>query len=90
MTLAAVAGISAGTIDFVSFYPYIKSIIKGKTKPNRASFAIWAAVGTVILLSSFSAGARDTLWFVLSYTILGFIVLVCLSSMELVVLIVLI
>src|SRR5579863_7747282 len=76
MSLALTAGLTAGVVDAISFYPYIRSILKGETKPNRASFAIWAAVGTVIVLSYFSAGARTTIWLPLTYALLGYIVFI--------------
>lgn len=74
MSIAPIAGVSAGVLDFFAFLPYIRSILRHETKPNRATFTIWTVVSTVILLSYFSAGARDTIWFVLVYSIMQYIV----------------
>jgi hypothetical protein len=74
MSVAAAAGVTAGIIDFVSFIPYILSILKGKTKPSRTSFGIWSVVSTTLLASYFASGARNTIWFILSYTIMQFVV----------------
>jgi len=70
MTYAVVFGISAGIIDLISFYPYIRSILRGETKPQRAAFAIWSLVGILTLFSYFASGARDTIWLVLVYSVM--------------------
>lgn len=68
-------GIVAGLIDFISFAPYIRSIVKGQTKPERASFAIWTTSSLLLLASYFASGARDTIWFLLSYSVMQVVVL---------------
>ena len=34
----------AMVLTFVAFYPYIRAILKGKTRPHVFSWFIWAAV----------------------------------------------
>jgi len=63
LTIQFVLGILAGALSFIAYIPYISSILKGKTKPNRASWWIWAAVGWIIFASYFSVGARSTIWY---------------------------
>ena len=70
----ALIGKLAGVIAAGAFVPYIISILKGKTKPQRATFAIWSAVSIVGLVSYIASGATDTIWVIWAYTILGFIV----------------
>jgi hypothetical protein len=70
----ALFGIIAAVIDVIAFVPYIRGILAGQTKPNRASFGIWTVVSTVTLLSYFASGARDTIWFLAAYTIGQYIV----------------
>ncbi len=51
-------------------FPYVRSIIKTKkegeerTELNRASWLIWAAIGIINLFAYFSAGEKETIWFV--------------------------
>lgn len=68
-------GQAAGIVAFVAFIPYILSILRKETKPNRATFAIWSMVNVVILLSYLASGARDTIWVAFVYTICQLIVL---------------
>lgn len=62
-------GILAGLISFIAFFPYIISTIKGKTKPNRATWWIWSWVGILVFLSYKESGAQETLWVAISYFI---------------------
>lgn len=58
----AVLGIIAGIIAFSAYIVYIVSIIRGRTKPNRATWWIWAFMGLVIGLSYYVSGAVNTIW----------------------------
>lgn len=62
-------GLVAGFISFISFFPYLVSTLRGKTKPQRATFAIWSAIDLVILISYFASGARETIWMLGVYTL---------------------
>ena len=55
--IASVAGKLAGIISLSAYGPYILSILRKETKPNRASWIIWAIVSTIIALSYREAGA---------------------------------
>jgi hypothetical protein len=66
MSHSLIGQISA-LLVFSSVFPYIGSILKGKTKPNRATFAIWSAVGLITFLSYIASGATDTLWVAMVY-----------------------
>src|SRR5207248_2703381 len=59
----------AGAISFLGFVPYIIEIVQGKTRPNRATWWIWAVVGAMLCASSYASGARHALWVPLSYVI---------------------
>lgn len=65
----ATFGMVAGVVSLVAFIPYIISIIRGKTKPNRASWWIWTIVGFMLASSYSASGAKDTMWVALSYLI---------------------
>ncbi len=55
--IASIAGKLAGVISLSAYAPYILSILRKETKPNRASWIIWAIVSTIIALSYREAGA---------------------------------
>ncbi len=66
----------AGFIALVSFVPYFLSILRGETKPQRVTFAIWSFVNIVTLLSYFAAGARETIWILFVYAIFQIVVFI--------------
>ena len=45
----------------MSFLPYIRDIFKGKTKPERISWLIWAILGSISFFSQFAKGASYSL-----------------------------
>jgi hypothetical protein len=59
-------GLIAGIISFLGFFPYISDAIKGRIKPNKATWLILAAVNILIAASYKSAGATDTFWVALA------------------------
>lgn len=58
----AVLGLVAGIIALLAYVVYVVSIIKGRTKPNRATWWIWAFMGLVLALSYQFSGAENTIW----------------------------
>jgi len=62
-------GLLAGIIGFLAFVPYILDTLNRKTKPNKATWIIWAVLGIIIAASYWSAGARDTAWTPIGYAI---------------------
>lgn len=56
-----IMGYIGGAIAFTGFFFYIATILRGETKPNRASWTIWALLGFVILGTYYSSGARNNL-----------------------------
>lgn len=69
MSTLEIIGIIAGILAFSSYFFYIPAILRGETKPNRASWWIWGTVGTLIVLSYYTSGARETIWVPLSEAI---------------------
>jgi hypothetical protein len=67
--LQGLLGQLAGAISFLGFVPYIIEIVQGKTRPNRATWWIWAVVGAMLCASSYASGARHALWVPVSYVI---------------------
>lgn len=76
--ITAIAGQVAGIVAFAAFVPYIFAILRGQTKPNRATWIIWTAVGFLLAVSYYSSGARHTIWVPVSY-IIGPLVILLLS-----------
>lgn len=62
----AFAGQLAGLLCIAQSYVYIRSIIRGESKPSRSANAIWFLVGMISLLSYLAAGATTTRWLSLS------------------------
>lgn len=64
---AGVIGKIAGLVAFASFPVYIASIIRGETRPERATYAIWSFINIVTFFSYVASGAHDTIWVLLAY-----------------------
>ncbi|MCX6751555.1 MAG: hypothetical protein NT161_02185 [Candidatus Nomurabacteria bacterium] len=60
--IKAILGMIAGVIAFLAYVVYVVSIFRGKTKPNRATWWIWAFMGLVVGLSYYASGAENTIW----------------------------
>lgn len=71
--ITAVAGKVAGIVSLAAFIPYILAILRGETKPNRATWWIWAVVGLMLGASYYSSGANHTIWVPVSYIIGPFV-----------------
>jgi len=59
----------AGGLSFLAYLKYILSIFQGKTKPSRSTWWILTFVGILILVSSYSIGAKENIWIQLSYVV---------------------
>jgi hypothetical protein len=73
MDLSRVLGQVAGLISLLGFIPYIVEILRGTTRPNRATWWIWTVVGAMLCASYYASGARHSIWVPLSYTVGPFI-----------------
>lgn len=67
--ITAVAGQVAGIVSLAAFVPYIIAILRGETKPNRATWWIWTVVGFMLGASYYSSGASHTIWVPVSYAV---------------------
>lgn len=75
MNYHLVFGILAGACSVIAISYYVSSIFRRETKPNRASWIIWNITNTILLVSYFSVGARETVILPFVYFINGMIVL---------------
>lgn len=71
-------GIAAGIISACGFIPYIIDTVKGRARPNRATWSIWSVLGVIAFASYYSAGARDSIYAPAGY-MLGQIAVAALS-----------
>ena len=69
-------GLLAGALALIQVVPYVVSIHRGQTRPNRATYAIWSTINVVYLASYVAAGARATAWAMLAFTLSGLVVFV--------------
>ncbi len=69
LDLKVIAGIAAGILSVIAFIPYTYSIIKGETKPARATWFIWTAVTVILFLSYEGVGGGTAIWLSLGYII---------------------
>jgi hypothetical protein len=55
-------GYLSGICIIISFLPYLISLFKGETKPERASWLIWSILGGIAFFSQLAKGASASLW----------------------------
>ena len=56
-------GIASGVLSIFAFVPYILDTIARRTEPQRASWLIWAVLGSIAFVSQVFEGATSSLWF---------------------------
>ena len=57
------AGYLSGILMLISYIPYIRDIMLGKTKPERLSWFLWSALAIVSFFLQSAAGASYSLFF---------------------------
>lgn len=62
-------GISAGILGITGYIPYIISIFRRQTKPNKATWIIWTIVGGLLAFSYMAEGDAHAIWLPLGYFI---------------------
>ncbi len=67
-------GILAGVLSMLGFIPYIISILRGKTQPNKATWFIWAIVGGLLAFSYMAESDKSSIWLPFSYFVGPFII----------------
>jgi hypothetical protein len=55
--VAAVCGILAGLVSTVDAVPYVRDIVRGRTRPYRATWAIWTVLGVTAFFAQAADGA---------------------------------
>jgi hypothetical protein len=62
MNMLEIIGILSGLLSASAYIPYIKDILAKKTRPERASWLIWAVLTAIAFFSQFAKGASSSLW----------------------------
>lgn len=75
MNLQNIFALVSGILAFIFYVSIFHDALKKVTNPNPTSWCIWALNDTVILFSSFNAGAFNTLSVPLVYSIFGWSIL---------------
>jgi hypothetical protein len=55
-------GLIAALVAIAQVIPYVISILRGNTRPQRASYGIWSVIQTIGITSYIAAGATSTKW----------------------------
>jgi hypothetical protein len=59
--MQAAFGVLAGILQLVATAPYLRDIVRGSTKPQRATWLIWTTLSVVVFASQWASGATWSL-----------------------------
>ncbi len=65
-SLQSSAGVAAGVISLLAYFPYARDIVRGVARPDRATWLIWSVVGGLLFASYAAAAGGAALWVPLS------------------------
>jgi hypothetical protein len=57
----AVCGVLAGGVSVVDSVPYVRDILRGRTRPYRATWGVWTTVGIIAFVAQVADGASWSL-----------------------------
>lgn len=57
MPFRSVLSLLAGVLFVAGFVPYIRAIVRGQTKPAKASWIIWATLDTITIAGMYAKDA---------------------------------
>ncbi len=64
-----VVAVVAAVLALLGAVPYVIDTLRGRTRPNRATWTVYAVVGTLAVISSYAAGGRWSLLVGVAYAI---------------------
>lgn len=59
--MSELLGWGSGLVVIIAYLPYIRDILSHKTRPERASWLIWAILGSIAFFSQYVEGGRYSL-----------------------------
>jgi hypothetical protein len=59
----ALFGLASALLSTLAYLPYIIDTVRGRTRPQRASWLIWSVLGSIAFFSQLYEGAAASLWF---------------------------
>ena len=62
-------GVLAGVLSLSAFFPYLYSMLRHKTKPNKVTWWVWSWLGILLFFSYRATGAVETLWVPMVYIV---------------------
>lgn len=68
-------GYAAGVVSIIGYIPYLRDILKRTTRPDRASWIIWAVEYAVLFVAQLAEGATHSLWLIGMQTLC--VIIVC-------------
>lgn len=74
ITMPVLFGHIAALLAVVQAIPYIWSILRGRTRPSRTSYGIWAVMQVIGLISYVAAGATTTVWMMLVLSVTAIVI----------------
>lgn len=69
-------GYISALLSIIMIIPYVRDILRKKTKPERGSWLIWTVLGFIAFFSQLAKGATDSLWLTAGQTIAVLIIVV--------------
>jgi uncharacterized membrane protein YhdT len=70
----AILGISSAILNIIGVVPYIRSILRGKTKPERSAWWIWTWLMIIAFGAQAAAGATWSLLLTFSYLVCNVVI----------------
>ena len=74
MNWHTIVGMTSGIVLLLGNIPYILSIRRGATRPNRITWCIWTTIGVILLGSYQAIGATNTLWLLIAQVVSQFVI----------------
>jgi hypothetical protein len=71
-------GLAAGIIGVLGYIPYMRDVLKGSTKPERASWFIWLIEYSALFVAQLTSGIYETLWLI-GLQVIGVLIITLLS-----------
>ncbi len=72
--MLAIIGLMSGIIYIIGDIPYIRDIIRGKTKPHRVSWLIFLILNIIFLINQIALNATNSLWIIVAWIIVTLLV----------------